>query len=82
MSFVLDSVCPEAVFKEKCRVWDPMLLSLSTPKSSFQPQLQRERGGVGGEGLSFWLSTVVYLSSNFIHGKSESTGKDEGRGGN
>jgi hypothetical protein len=85
---LLSVLNPEAVFKEKRGVWDPMLeLALTSPYLivdsgvNFPPELQRERGGVGKVSPIGWAH--LYLSANYgtTNRKRESTRKGEGRYG-
>jgi hypothetical protein len=79
---------PEAVFKEKHGIWDPMLeLTITLPslivdsEVSFPPQLQRERGGVGKVSPVGWAHLYPSANNGTTNRKRESTRKGEGRVG-
>jgi hypothetical protein len=61
--------CPEAVFKEKRGVWDPILeLTITSSyliidsEVSFPPQLKREKGGTAKVSPIGWAH--LYLSAS------------------
>jgi hypothetical protein len=68
ISLSLSLFCAEAAFKEKSVVRDLIV--------SFPPQPQREKGGGGGVGLSYWLGNFKKKNNR----KRESMSKGERRG--